>query len=42
MAPSFVDLWDRAVDSWDDFLETGKDFHKDLITGVTNLFIILS
>lgn len=40
MTPSFVDLWDQAVDAWDDFLETGKDFHKDLIIAPATLALI--
>ena len=40
MASSFVALWDQAVDSWDDFLETGKDVLKDLVIAPATLELI--
>jgi ubiquinone/menaquinone biosynthesis C-methylase UbiE len=40
MSSPFVDLWDQAADSWNDFLETGKDAHKDLIIAPATLGLV--
>ena len=32
--------WDRAIDVWEDFQETGKDFHRDQVHGPALLAVL--
>lgn len=40
VTPSFVDLWDQGADSWNDFVESGKDDYKELIIAPATLGLI--
>jgi ubiquinone/menaquinone biosynthesis C-methylase UbiE len=42
MTSRFVDLWDKAADSWNDFVETGKDVYKDLVIAPATLGLVPS